>query len=151
MVDHMNDLGHLLGTLHKLVSDPDAALKLLEDVRSHIAARDEAVKAHTDLGNARRQLIEEKDGLAARIAKLILEENAHAKAKTAHDAVVSAHNERVAQFGRDRQEFDHRLANVVQRESALKQRDAALQEREAKVTEREAKVAARVARINETV
>lgn len=149
MADHMNDLGHLLGTLHKLVSDPAAGVKLLEDVRAHIAARDEAVKAHTDLGNARRQLIEEKDGLAARIAKLILEENAHAKAKTAHDAVVSAHNERVAQFGRDRQEFDHRLANVVQRESALKQRDAALQMREAAVETKESELSAKLAKLRE--
>lgn len=149
MADHMNDLGHLLGTLHKLVSDPAAALKLLEDVRTHIAARDEAVKAQTDLGNARRHMIEEKDGLAVRKAKLILEENAHAKAKTAHDATVSAHNEHIAQFQRDRHEFDHRLANLVHRESALKQRDAALQMREAAVAQKESELSAKLSRIRE--
>ena len=149
MADHMNDLGNLLGTLHKLVSNPAAGVKLLDDVKAHIRARDEAVKATTDLGNQRRQMIAEKEDLAARMAKLISHEGQIAKSKTSHDHEIAAHKERVAQFGRDRQEFDVRMSDLTRREGALKQRDAALQMREGAVEKKEAELSAKLAKLRE--
>lgn len=123
MTDQIGDLHNLI----KIIANPDLAAKILEETKAHIEAKRENDRSSAELGNLRRQLIEDREKTEKAIARLIADQSELAKAKAVHDTNVSAHNQSAAQLNRDKQEFSGQLANLVQREGGLKERDAAIQ------------------------
>lgn len=122
MTDQIGDLHNLI----KIIANPDLAAKILEETKAHIDAKRENDRTAVEIGNARRQLITERESLD-NLRKQLENNGAECqKANAVLDGKISEHRTHIAQFQRDRGEFDQRLANLVQREGSLNERGTAI-------------------------
>lgn len=138
----MSDAAHDLLQAIKLLSDPQAAEKLMAAKKEHDDAKAAADQSMMQVRAAQRDLADQKAEIESAKRELANLSHQTAAASAAHDSNVSLLKAQLSEFHRERQEFTSKLSNVVAREDALKDWDARLRAREEAVETGEAKLRA---------